>query len=88
MRVNPVSLGFVLALFLAVSHALWAGLVAAGLAQPFIDFIFWAHFLDNAYVVAPFEASRAAILVLSTGALGYIGGLIAGAVWNAIYHPG
>jgi hypothetical protein len=88
MRVNPVSLGFVLALFLAVSHALWAGMVAAGLAQSFIDFIFWAHFLHDPYVVEPFEFSRAAVLVLSTGVLGYVGGLIAGTVWNAIYHPG
>jgi hypothetical protein len=88
MRVNPTSLGFVLGLFLAVSHALWAGMVAAGLAQSFIDFIFWAHFLGNPWVVEPFEWSRAAVLVLSTGALGYVGGLIAGGVWNAIYHDG
>jgi hypothetical protein len=88
MRVNPVSLGLVLALFLAVSHVLWAGMVAAGLAQSFLDFIFWAHFLRDPWIVAPFDLERAVILVATTGALGYVGGLIAGAVWNALYHPG
>jgi hypothetical protein len=88
MRVNPVSLGLVWGAFLALSHILWAGMVAAGLAQSFVDFILWAHFLRTPVVVEPFELSRASILVLTTGGLGYVGGLVAGSAWNAMYHPG
>jgi hypothetical protein len=88
MRVNPVSLGFVWAVFLALSQVLWAGMVAAGLAQTFVDFICWALFLRNPFVVEAFEPSRAAVLVLSGAVLGYVGGLIAGSAWNSIYHEG
>jgi hypothetical protein len=88
MRVNPVSLGLVWAVFLGLSQVLWAGMVGAGLAQSFLDFTFWAFFLRNPFVVEAFEPSRAAILVLSSAGLGYVGGLVAGSAWNAIYHPG
>ena len=65
MQTNPVRLGFILGLFLAFWHACWAGLVASGFAQPVIDFVFWAHFLNSPFAIQPFEPLRAlAILVM------------------------
>jgi len=69
-------------MFLALVHTAWAGLVAAGLAQALIDFIFWAHFIAPPYQIEAFEVTRAAILVGMTFVIGMVLGLIGGISWN------
>lgn len=84
MRINPVRAGIVLGFFLALFHAAWAGLVAAGLAQPFMDFVFWAHFITPLYHIEPFQASRAAALIGLVFAMGVLLGTVGGVIWNQL----
>lgn len=65
-------------------HAVWAGLVAAGLGQPLLDFIFRLHFIDPPYHVTAFDLPTAATLVGLTFALGVVGGVALAVAWNLI----
>ena len=83
---NPVRVGFVFGLFLALAHTGWAALVALGWAQRFIDFIFWVHFIVPSYQVEGFEPARAAILVAVTFIVGFVVGTLGGVLWNALHR--
>jgi len=76
------SAGVAFGLFLAFFHAAWAGLVAAGQAQKFLDFIFWAHFIAPPYQIQPFEITRAAILIGITFLVGLTLGVVGALFWN------
>jgi hypothetical protein len=67
-------------------HFCWSTLVALGIAQPFIDFVFWMHFIKPVYVIEPFEISRAAILLLVTIVFGSITGGAFALIWNAAHR--
>lgn len=85
--VSVSSAGLVLGLLLGGLHLLWALLVASGVAQPLMDFIFWLHFIWPVYVIEGFDPLRAAGLVLLTAAIGYaIGGAFA-LLWNRVHRP-
>lgn len=81
---NPWNAGLALGALLGGVHLLWAAAVAFGLAQPFLDFIFWAHFIRPTYVVAPFEAGQAAMLVVVTTAIGAALGCAFGLLWSGL----
>lgn len=83
--VNPNRAGLVLATLLGGWHFLWALLVAAGWAQPVINFVFYIHFLSPGWMVGPFQAGIALVLVLVTAALGYAGGYLLGVLWKWIH---
>ena len=85
-NINPNKAGLVLAALLAGWHLTWSVLVALGWAQPFIDFIFWIHFIKPVYVIEPFEIARAAILVLVTAGIGYVTGFVFGLLWNRLHR--
>lgn len=80
ISVNKTGLAF--GLLMAGCHLVWALLVAVGWAQIYLDFIFWLHFLSQPFVLQPFHAGTAALLVLVTGAIGYLGGFIFASIWN------
>lgn len=88
MTVSPIRAGVVFGLFLAFFHAAWASLVAAGLAQKFMDFVFWAHFIAPPYQIQPFELMRAAILVGLTFLAGLTLGAVGGVFWNLSVRAG
>ena len=83
--VNPVRVGLVLGTFIGLVHVGWSALVAVGLAQKLIDFIFWMHFIAPPFHIEPFDMSRAAVLVALTFAIGLVAGTVGGAIWN-LFH--
>ncbi len=83
-HVDPNRLGIVLAVVLSGWHAVWEGLVAAGVAQRVVDFVYRLHSVKSEMVVEPFDIGRAALLLLLTAALGYAAGAAAAVLWNCL----
>lgn len=83
-HVDPNRLGIVFAVVLSGWHAVWEGLVAAGVAQRVVDFVYRLHSVKSEMVVEPFDAGRAGLLLLVTAALGYAAGAVAALVWNCL----
>lgn len=88
MKLNPNKVALTLGLLVGGLHLAWAVLVAAGLAQGLLDFIFWAHMLANPYQVTGFDAAKAAILIVITFVVGYVVGYIFAHVWNKVHKNG
>ena len=63
---------------LASLHFCWALLVALGLAQPLMDFIFKLHMLNSPFLVQPFSLSLAAGLIGIT--------FLIGCFYGAVFH--
>ena len=63
-------------LCLASFHMLWALLVFAGWAQPFIHFILQLHMMDLPLTVQPFQLSRAVGLVVLAFLAGCFYGMV------------
>jgi hypothetical protein len=83
-RVTPAKAGLALGAAIAVLHAAWAVLVLSGWAQPLADFLFWIHFIQPVYVIMPFDLGRAGLLVLVSGAGGFILGWVLAQMWNLL----
>jgi hypothetical protein len=84
-HLNSMKVGIGAAAVTGGFHFCWAILVAAGWAQPVIDFIFWAHFIKPIYVIEPFELIRAVILIALTAGIGFLIGVAFAAVWNVLH---
>jgi len=56
--------------------------VAAGWAQPVIDFVFWMHFIKPVYVIQPFNLGTATVLVVVTAVIGFVVGSVFAVLWN------
>lgn len=76
--------GLILGSFFGIVHLLWAILVAVGVAQPLMDFIYRMHFLNNPFQVAKFEILNAVGLVVITFAVGYVAGWVLTFLWENI----
>lgn len=70
----------------AILHALWAILVAVGIAKPMMDWIFSLHFMSFQYAITPFSFGTAIMLVIVTAVIGYVMGLVLGWLWNAAHR--
>lgn len=81
-KVHPHDLGFAFGLFMAFFHGVWSLMVALGLAQKFMDFIFDLHMIRPAYHVNPFDLVKMIGLMAITGVIGYIMGWVLGYIWN------
>ncbi|MDO8534736.1 MAG: hypothetical protein Q7S17_08360 [Xanthobacteraceae bacterium] len=84
-NIQPNKAGMALGLLIGGWHLSWALLVATGWAQPFIDFIFWLHFIKPIYVIGPFNAGVAALLVGITAVIGYVLGYAFAMLWNWVH---
>jgi len=82
---DPNKTGLVVGAFLGGWHVLWAILVAAGLGQPLMDFVFWAHMIHLTWTVGPFEARAATTLIVLTSVVGYTIGYLFAWIWNKIH---
>ena len=85
MKLNPSKVALTAGFVLSGWHVVWLLLIVLGFAQPLLDFIFWAHHLNNPYTVASFEITRAILLVVITFAVGYTVGFVASNVWNKVH---
>ncbi len=65
-------------------HLAWSVLVALGVAQSFMDFMFEMHMITPVYTSMPFSVSTAAGLVLVTTLLGYLMGFVLGIIWKEV----
>jgi len=83
-RVSAHKLGLLLGTLLLASHTAWAILVASGWAQTVMDFVFRIHFIKPVYAIASFDAGTALLLVAITTGVGYVTGLLLGALWNGL----
>jgi len=80
--IHPNKAALAFAALLGAWHLLWALCVAAGIAQWLMNFVFWVHFLNSPFTVAPFHFKIAALLVLFTAAIGYAIGYVLALIWN------
>ena len=80
--ISKNKLGVVIGSAFGLWHLVWALLVAFGIAQWLIDWVFRLHFIQPVYVVSAFQPGLAVALIVVTAVLGYVIGWIAGGIWN------
>ena len=78
--------GLVFAALMLAFHLCWLVLVVLGWAQPLMDFIFWMHHIQPVFVVRPFNATMAGLLLGFTALVGYIAGNLGATVWNILHE--
>jgi hypothetical protein len=83
--INQHKVGLMMGSFAGLWHLVWSLLVAIGLAQPLLDFIFNLHMIDNPVHVQSFDIMHALLLIVVTAAVGYVGGYVLATLWN-YYH--
>ena len=67
-------------------HFVWSVFVLLGWAQPILDFIFWAHMIQQVYFVKPFDLVAAVALIVITAVIGYIFGFVGAVIWNRLHR--
>lgn len=77
--------GLVVGVFTGGMHLLWSLVVAFGLAQVFMDWIYGLHFMNNPFVITPFSFGQMVFLVIVTFVFGYLGGWVFAVVWNNLH---
>ncbi len=85
-RINAHEVGMVFGGLMAIWHAMWAVLVALGIAQAFMTWIFGLHFINMQFSINPFSLGNAVLLVIVTGVIGYVMGFILGWLWNMAHR--
>jgi hypothetical protein len=83
-KISANKVGLVFGALLALWHVMWATLVFLGLARPLLNFILAIHFLHFEYHVEHFVFSKALLLVVITGSVGYVLGYLIGWLWNMV----
>lgn len=85
MKLQEKQVAMAVGVFIGGWHVVWSLLVAAGLAQGWLDFIFGIHMINNPLVVAPFNISTTVLLIVVTFAVGYIVGWVFARLWNYLH---
>ena len=80
--ISKNKLGVVIGSAFGLWHLGWAVLVAFGIAQWLIDWVFKLHFIQPVWVITPFQAGLAIMLIVVTSVLGFITGWVAAGIWN------
>lgn len=83
--INKNKTGLTFAFLTSSFHLMWTILVALGVAQVFLDFIFNIHMLNVSVTVMPFNIIKAATLIIATFVIGYIFGWLMAYFWNKCF---
>ena len=86
MKLNPSKVALTFGALLGGWHLVWSILVALGLAQGLLDFIFGLHMIANTYQVTGFDITKAGMLVVITLLVGYGVGYVFANVWNKVHE--
>lgn len=81
-ELNKNTVGLILGSFFALWHLLWGLLVATGLAQTFLDWIYWLHFMNDPFRIEAFDITRSVTLIIVTFVVGYIFGWVFVWLWE------
>lgn len=85
MHLAKPKTGLIIGVLLALLHFLWSILVATGVAQTVLDWVYKMHFLDNPFQVQQFDIATAAMLVVLTFVIGFVAGWILALVVNMLH---
>lgn len=80
--ISKNKLALVVGMSFGLCHLAWAVLVAAGVAQWLMDWVFRLHFIQPPYVITQFNFVFAVGLIVVTTISGYVTGWVFGAIWN------
>jgi len=80
--ISKNKLGLVIGSAFGLWHLAWALLVAFGIAQWLIDWVFKLHFIQPVWVITAFQPGLAVALIVVTSVLGFITGWAAAGIWN------
>lgn len=83
-KLSENKISFVVGLYIAILHALWAGLVALGVGQSFLDLVFPLHFIANVYSVLEFSLLNAVVLTIFAFIGSYLATLLFIALWKLV----
>jgi polyferredoxin len=86
-HISKSKAGIVVGSLTGLWHLIWSLLVALGLAQLVINWIFRLHFIQPPYTITAFNFGTAFILIAVTFVSGFVLGWLFGAIWNWL-HPG
>lgn len=85
MKLNEKKSAMALGLFIGGLHLFWSVLVAAGLAQPLLNWWISVHMVNIPVTVVPFDLITAATLVVVSAIVGYVLGYVFATVWNKVH---
>lgn len=77
--------GVVIGALFGLCHLAWALLVAFGVAQWLMDWVFRLHFIQPPYIITQFNVAYAIGLVVLTAITGYVTGWLFAAIWNWLH---
>ena len=82
MKFNPNNVGLYCGLLIGFCELVWVIMIALGLAQGWLNFIFGLHFMSNPFQIRAFNMGTSIVLVIMTFVVGYVFGWVATWVWN------
>lgn len=85
-QLNPKKTALTLGVFFAGVHVLWSVLVAFGVAQAVLDFVFWLHMIRAVYLVDTFNLVASLSLILMTLVMGGVVGFVFAKIWNWLHR--
>jgi hypothetical protein len=86
-HINPLKAGLSVGGVIGLYHLLWASLVAAGWAKPFMDFVLRLHMIRFEFEMAPFALGTAAALIALSFTMGFLFGFVFAVIWNWLATP-
>ncbi|MEK7586775.1 MAG: hypothetical protein AAB453_02815 [Patescibacteria group bacterium] len=85
MKIDKNKTGLTFAFLISLMHLFWSILVALGLAQVLLNFVFKIHMLSLPVTVMPFNLTNALMLVVVTFIIGYVFGWLMAFFWNKFF---